>query len=80
MSKQAKKVKVPNNAPSVLVTLNGMINRKRQELVALIESGQAYAKSVRLDPAKDYRFVVEGDRVYAIEQETPTVKAAEAKE
>ncbi len=80
MPKQTKKVKVPNQAPSVLMTLNGMVNRKRQELVALIESGQAYAKSVRLDPAKDYRFVVEGDRVYAIEQEAPTVKVAETKE
>ena len=80
MPKQAKKIKVPINAPSILVTLNGMVTRKRQELVALIESGQAYAKSVRLDPSKDYRFTVEGDQVYAIEQEAPTVKAAAAKE
>ena len=72
----AKKVKVPANAPMVLVTLNAMVTRKRQELVALIEAGQAYARGVRLDPSRDYRFVVEGEKVYAMEQEEK--KAAES--
>lgn len=73
----AKKVKVPPTAPMVLVTCNAMIRQKRQELQAIVEAGQAYAKSVRLDPAKDYRFVVEGDKVYAIEQETAVQQGAE---
>lgn len=77
MPKQAKKIKVPPQAPAVLVTLNAKIRAIRQELGALVEAGQAYAKSVRLDPAKDYRFIAEGEKVYAIEQEQ---QGAEAKE
>jgi len=74
-AKQPKKVKVPANAPMVLVTMNGMVRQKRQELAAIIEAGQAYARSVRLDPSKDYRFAAEGEKVYAIEQPvTPVVQ------
>lgn len=81
MPKQTtKKIKVPVNAPMVLVTLNNMLRMRRQELQAMVEAGQAYAKSVRLDPAKDYRFSVEGDKVYAIEQTAEQGKVAEEKE
>jgi len=76
---QPRKVKVPTNAPMVLVTINNMLRMRRQELQAVIEAGQAYARSVRLDPTKDYRFEVEGDKVYAIEQAVQE-KVAEAKE
>lgn len=73
----AKKVKVPVNAPMVLVTLNTKVRQLRQELAALIEAGQAYARTIRLDPSKDYRFVVEGEKVYAIEQEAAVQQGAE---
>lgn len=79
-AEQPVKIEVPVTAPTVLVTLNGMLRTRRQELQVLVESGQAYANSVGLDPAKDYRFVVEDEKVYAVEQEAPTVKVAEAKE
>lgn len=72
-AKQQKKIKVPANAPTVLVTLNRVILAHRQEIMALIEAGQAYAKSIRLDPATDYRFESKDGKVYAIAQE----KAAE---
>ena len=86
---QPRKIKVPVNAPMVLVTLNSMLRVRKQELQVLVEAGQAYAKSIRLDPAKDYRFAVEGDKVYAIEQtveqkiaqlQAAQGKVAEAKE
>ena len=79
MTKRDIKVKVPNDAPMVLVTINAMIRARRQELQALIESGQAYAKSVRLDPAKNYRFSAEGDKVYATET-VQVQQGAEAQE
>ena len=66
-SKQPRKIKVLPNTPMVLVSINNMLRTRRQELQALVEAGQAYAKSVRLDPAKDYRFAVEGENVYAFE-------------
>ena len=75
-SKQPRKIEVPVNAPMVLVGLNNMLRMRRQELQALVEAGQAYAKSIRLDPAKDYRFAVEGDKVYAFEQ-TPEQQLAQ---
>ena len=87
---QPRKIKVPVNTPIVLVTINNMLRVRRQELQAMVEAGQAYAHSVRLDPAKDYRFSVEGDKVYAIEvteamreqlaQQAVQGRAAETKE
>ena len=51
--KQPRKIEVPVNAPMVLVGLNNMLRMRRQEIQVLVEGGQAYARSVGLDPATD---------------------------
>ena len=87
---QEQRIEVPTNAPTMLATFNNMLRMRRQELQVLVEGGQAYVKSIGLDPATDYRFAVDGDKVYAIEvteamreqlaQATVQGRVAEAKE
>ena len=64
-------LKIPDNAPAVLQTLQAMVQRHQVEIMAVHETVTAYMRQIGLDASKNYHFTAEEDGVYAEELAPP---------
>lgn len=73
--KKEKRTTVSRDAAAVLTSANQKMVQLRTELLVMSELTKRYMEKLKLNPAKNYQFIVEGSKTFAVE-----VKKSEIKE